>query len=74
MDTFANFTQVPPHSVEAEQSVLGAMLLEREAVYVALEILKPEDFYKEAHREIFDAMLTLFGKEEPVRSEERRGG
>jgi len=66
MDTLANFTQVPPHSVEAEQSVLGAMLLERDAVYVALEILKPEDFYKEAHREIFDAMVTLFGKEEPV--------
>jgi replicative DNA helicase len=66
MDTFANFSQVPPHSVEAEQSVLGAMLLERDAVYVALEILKPEDFYKEAHREIFNAMVILFGKEEPV--------
>ena len=66
MDTFANFTQVPPHSVEAEQSVLGAMLLEQDAVYVALEILKPEDFYKEAHREIFNAMVILFGKEEPV--------
>lgn len=66
MDTFANFTQIPPHSVEAEQSVLGAMLLERDAVYVSLEILKPEDFYKEAHREIFEAMVSLFAKEEPL--------
>ncbi|SMP58561.1 replicative DNA helicase [Anoxynatronum buryatiense] len=66
MEAFANFAQVPPHSVEAEQSVLGAMLMDRDAVYVALEILKPEDFYKEAHREIFEAMVGLFGKEEPV--------
>lgn len=66
MEAFANFAQVPPHSVEAEQSVLGAMLMDRDAVYVALEILKPEDFYKEAHREIFEGMVSLFGKEEPV--------
>ncbi len=66
MDALAHMSQIPPHSVEAEQSVLGAMLLDREAVFVALEIVKPPDFYKEAHREIYEAMLSLFHKEEPV--------
>jgi replicative DNA helicase len=58
--------RVPPHNLEAEESVLGACLLSREAIASALEILSPEDFYKPAHAEIFNAILQLFGKGEPV--------
>ncbi|MDN5331426.1 MAG: replicative helicase [Tepidanaerobacteraceae bacterium] len=58
--------KVPPHSVEAEQSVLGSMLLSKEAIYVALERLKSDDFYVEAHRAIFDIIAELHENREPV--------
>ncbi|WP_334291164.1 replicative DNA helicase [Alkaliphilus transvaalensis] len=60
------FSKVPPHSIEAEQSVLGSMLLDREAILIALEVLNPDDFYKKAHEEIFEAIFNLFNKNEPV--------
>ncbi len=66
MDALNQFNKVPPHSIEAEQSVLGSMLLDREAILVALEVLNPEDFYKKAHEEIFEAVFNLFNKNEPV--------
>jgi replicative DNA helicase len=52
--------RVPPHSFEAEVAVLGALLLEPEALSVALEFLQPEHFYKPAHRHVFLAAQTLF--------------
>uniref|UniRef100_A0A7V4TFD7 Replicative DNA helicase n=2 Tax=Candidatus Caldatribacterium saccharofermentans TaxID=1454753 RepID=A0A7V4TFD7_9BACT len=55
--------RIPPHSVEAEQATLGSMLLDREALLKALEILRPEDFYYEAHRIIFESMVELFGED-----------
>ena len=58
--------RIPPHSLEAEQSVLGAMILDKEAINTAIEIIKPRDFYKEANGEIFEAMVILFNKNEPV--------
>jgi len=58
--------KIPPHSIEAEQSVLGAMLLDREAIISASEIVRAEDFYKDTHKEIFEAMEELFEKGEPV--------
>ncbi|MFY9213273.1 MAG: replicative DNA helicase [Tissierellaceae bacterium] len=58
--------RIPPHSVEAEQSILGAMILDKEAINTAVEIIKPEDFYKEANGEIYEAILVLFNKNEPV--------
>ncbi len=60
------FDRVPPFSLEAEQSVLGAMFLEREAILVAAEILRPEDFYRDAHRYIFEAILELEEKGRPA--------
>jgi replicative DNA helicase len=45
--------RVPPQNLEAEQSVLGSMLIEKEAIVKAMEILQPEDFYRDAHRGIF---------------------
>lgn len=61
-----SISRIPPHSIEAEQSVLGAMLLDREAIISASEFVKAEDFYKDSHREIFEAVMELFEKGEPV--------
>ncbi|HSH35436.1 replicative DNA helicase [Schnuerera sp.] len=58
--------KIPPHSLEAEQSVLGAMILNKEAINTAIEQLHPEDFYKEANKEIFRAIIELFNRNEPV--------
>ncbi|MFX3623275.1 MAG: replicative DNA helicase [Ectobacillus sp.] len=63
-DIFADRT--PPQNIEAEQAVLGAIFLEQEALTVSSEILIPEDFYRTAHQKIFQAMLSLSDKGEPV--------
>lgn len=61
-----NIGRIPPHSIEAEQSVLGAMILDKESINTAIEIIRSEDFYKEANGEVFEAILLLFNKNEPV--------
>jgi replicative DNA helicase len=58
--------KVPPQSIEAEQSVLGAILLENEALIKAIEFLQVEDFYREDHRQIYGAMIDLYEKNTPV--------
>lgn len=58
--------KVPPYNLEAEQSVLGSMLLSKDAVIVATEQLQPEDFYKESHRRIFEVITKLYENREPV--------
>ena len=58
--------RIPPQAIDAEMAVLGAMLLDGEAVTDALEILKPEHFYKEAHQKIFAAMKTLVERSQAV--------
>jgi replicative DNA helicase len=58
--------RVPPQNLEAEQSVLGAILLDNEAINQALEVLGAEDFYRESHREIYRAMVALTERSHPV--------
>jgi len=58
--------RLPPQNLEAEMSVLGGVLLENEALNRALEVLRPEDFYREAHRKIFAALITLSERNEPA--------
>ena len=58
--------RVPPHSLESEVSVLGSCLISKDAVVVALEVLKPDDFYRNAHRVVFEAVQALSGASEPV--------
>lgn len=58
--------KVPPHDMEAEKSVLGAILIDPSAVSLVVEILKVDHFYPEEHRLIFSSMLTLFEKHQPV--------
>jgi len=58
--------RVPPHSLEAEVSVLGSCLISKDATVIALELLKPDDFYRNAHRVVFEAVQALSGASEPV--------
>ncbi|MDO8461420.1 MAG: replicative DNA helicase, partial [Deltaproteobacteria bacterium] len=58
--------RVPPQDIEAERSVLGAILLENEAIHRVLDLISPEDFYREAHKRIYKAILFLFQRNEPV--------
>ncbi|MEV8514908.1 replicative DNA helicase [Dactylosporangium sp. NPDC051484] len=60
------FERTPPQDIAAEQSVLGGMLLSKDAVADVVEILKTNDFYKPAHSVIFDAILDLYGRGEPA--------
>lgn len=58
--------RVPPNDAQAEQAVLGAMLVDKEAVLTAIEILKPEDFYRTEHIEIYSAILDLYAKSSAI--------
>jgi replicative DNA helicase len=57
---------IPPQSIEAEQSTLGSMMLSRDAIIEAAAIIKEEDFYRPSHGAIFDAIVTLEERDEPV--------
>ena len=58
--------RIPPHSIEAEKSVLGAALLSKDALFDVIEVVKAKDFYDENHKEIFEAILELNRKNAPV--------
>ena len=58
--------RLPPQSIEAEQSVLGALLIDRDAVTEVAELLRPDDFYRRQHATIYGAVLALFERREPV--------
>jgi replicative DNA helicase len=61
-------SRIPPHSFEAEESLLGAMLLSRDAVAVAVEEVGADDFYKPSHSHIFSAITSLYARGEPADS------
>ena len=58
--------RVPPHSMEAEQSVLGAMLMDRDAITTAAELISGQDFYQSAYGVVFDAVVELFNEGKPA--------
>jgi len=58
--------KLPPQALDLEEAVLGAMMLEKGAVNDAIDILKPESFYKEAHQKIFAVVVDLFQKSQPI--------
>lgn len=58
--------RISPHSVEAEQSVIGSMLMDKDAIGIAAEILTAEDFYQKQYGMVFDAIVSLFGQDKPV--------
>jgi replicative DNA helicase len=58
--------KLPPQNIEAEQSVLGGVLIENDAINKVMEILTADDFYREAHRRIFDGLINLSERDEPA--------
>ena len=58
--------KVPPHDLEAEQAILGSMLTDKDAVISAIEVLREEDFYREDNKAIYEAMINLYNKPEPI--------
>tara|TARA_Y100000782_G_C10183808_1_gene265280 strand:+ start:3132 stop:4652 length:1521 start_codon:yes stop_codon:yes gene_type:complete len=58
--------RMPPQAVDLEEAVLGALMLEKEAVNDVIDVLQPESFYKEAHQKIYNAIKELFGASEPI--------
>ncbi|MBE0426064.1 MAG: replicative DNA helicase [Nitrospirae bacterium] len=65
-ETDVHLDKLPPQNLEAEQSILGAILIDNDSLPKALEIIDLEDFYKLSHRKIFNAMTELFEKSEPM--------
>jgi replicative DNA helicase len=60
------FDRTPPQDIEAEQSVLGGMLLSKDAIADVIEVLRGNDFYRPAHQLVYDAILDLYGRGEPA--------
>lgn len=58
--------RVPPHDLEAEKSVLGALLIDKDSIVKVVEFLRPSHFYRPAHERIYSAIMTLFEKREPA--------
>jgi replicative DNA helicase len=66
LDISDNMGKIPPQAVELEEVVLGALMLEKDALTNVIDILKPESFYRESHEEIYKAIVQLFNNSEPV--------
>jgi replicative DNA helicase len=58
--------KIPPQNIEAEQSVLGSLLLDKDALIKVADFLKPEDFYRDDHKEIYQAILKLYEKRRQI--------
>ena len=58
--------RIPPHSEGAEKSVLGSLLIDKESYFKVSDIVKPDDFYYPAHKEIYEAMLDLASTGQPI--------
>ncbi|RYE20734.1 MAG: replicative DNA helicase [Sphingobacteriales bacterium] len=65
-NTYTGLGKLPPQAVDLEEAVLGALMLEKDALSSVIDILKPEVFYKDNHQKIFQAIRTLFEKTSPV--------
>lgn len=62
----ADYGRIPPQALELEEAVLGAIMVERDAVIAVLDILKPESFYKEAHQKIYKTIISISMDEKPI--------
>ena len=59
-------TKIPPHSIEAEQGVLGSILLDKDAIIQITSLILPEDFYDTKHAIIYEGMIDLFSRNRPI--------
>src|ERR1035437_7447684 len=64
--TITSRLRMPPQNLEAEMAFLGSVMLRPEALYDVTDIVTPESFYSDKHRIIFDTMLDLFNKHQPI--------
>lgn len=62
----ATHERIPPQNLEAEQSLLGSLLIDKDAVTAIADRTRPDDFYRDSHRHIFEAMLQLYERHEPI--------
>jgi replicative DNA helicase len=62
----SSFDRQPLQDLTAEQSVLGGMLLSKDAIADVVEVLRPDDFYRTAHQTVYDCILDLYGRGEPA--------
>ena len=62
----AENTRIPPHSKEAEQSVLGSILIDKDAIIKVADTVMPQDFYKDGHKIIYETIKELYGNQEPI--------
>jgi replicative DNA helicase len=58
--------KLPPQNIEAEQSLLGCLMLDKEAIVKVIDFIKAEDFYKDIHREIYQSMADLYQRSDPI--------
>ena len=58
--------KLPPQAIDLEEAVLGAMMIDKKGVDEVIDILQPDAFYKEAHKHIFEAIVTLFNDTQPI--------
>src|SRR5215831_10290665 len=65
LSTFV-FGRIPPQARDLEEAVLGALMLEKDALTAVIDFLKPESFYVESHQKIFGAIQRLFARNEPI--------
>ena len=61
-----NNINVPPHNIEAEKAILGGILINNDAINQTMDILSPDDFYKESHSHLFEGMIMLYNENEPI--------
>ncbi|MFA5871953.1 MAG: replicative DNA helicase [Parcubacteria group bacterium] len=59
-------TRMPPQNIEAEMSVLGSLMLDKNAIIKVADLVRPEDFYKDAHRLVYETMIDLYEDREPI--------
>ena len=58
--------KIPPHDIDAEQAVIGSMLTDKDAVVDSIEVLKPDDFYRQDNKTIYEAIVNLYNRAEPI--------
>jgi replicative DNA helicase len=58
--------KVPPHSLEAEESLLGSLLIDKDAIIKVADLIMPQDFYKDANKIIYDIIKELYSRQEPI--------
>ncbi len=58
--------KIPPQNLEAEASLLGSILIDKDAIIRVADVITAEDFYKDANRIVYEIMLDLYGRREPI--------